>query len=322
MRMTQWAWLCTFSILSILSIVVSLCIGSTSIPMKLLFSSLIHHTDPIIQQIFFDLRLPRTLSAFITGGLLALAGSLMQVLLRNPLADPYALGISGGAAIFSMLFILVGCSLPWIVTGAWLGSLLSFLFIYTLNRKQFSKDKVLLTGIALASGFSALLSFMLIVSNDKELHSILFWLLGDLSRAHLPIIECVILILGCIMSCILAPQLNIFVQGEFFAESLGIPPVQLKIQLYLLSSLLTAAACALAGTIGFIGLVVPHLFRLLCGFDHRFLLPGSVLLGGTLLTCADTMARSLFSPQQLPVGIMTALLGIPVMLILLQKSRT
>jgi iron complex transport system permease protein len=279
--------------------------------------------DPVIQQIVIHLRLPRTLAAFVTGGLLSLAGAMMQVLLRNPLADPYVLSISGGAAVASLVCILCGLTGYALMGGAWVGSFIATVLVFSLTRwkSAWQSDRVLLTGIALASGFSALISFILLISPDKELHGMLFWLLGDLSYAHLPILEMFILSTALILSLRFAKQLNLLVQGETQAKALGISTERLQIQIYFLTSLLTAAAVALAGCIGFVGLVVPHMFRLLWGYDHRWLLPGSVLLGGSLLTLADTFSRTLFAPQQLPVGIMMAMIGIPVFLFLLQKNH-
>lgn len=319
--MTPWIGLFTLIALAIVSLLISLSVGSTSIPFDQILSSILTQNPPLIREIVLDFRLPRTLSAFVTGGLLALAGALMQILLRNPLADPYILGVSGGSAIFSILFILLGVSPLWITMGAWAGGLLAFLFVLAFNQARIEADRIVLTGIALASGCSAILSFILIISNDQQLHGLLFWLLGDLSDARMPWFESIVLLVVTTLSFTLAPQFNILARGERFAQGLGLHTARLKLQLYIYSALLTAAAVALSGTIGFIGLAVPHVFRLSFGYNHRFLIPGSVLLGGILLTLADTLARSVFAPQQLPVGILTALLGIPILLFLLHKNR-
>ncbi|EKD73990.1 MAG: hypothetical protein ACD_45C00118G0011 [uncultured bacterium] len=310
------------SILAAASILFSLFKGSTLISFQQLFNALPqHHHDSLTHKIIFDLRLPRTLAAFVSGSLLALAGAMMQILLRNPLADPYVLGISGGAAVASLLCMLCGLGGCWLTGSAWLGSLTAILLVFLLaNRKNtWQSHAILLTGIALASGFAALISFILLISPNTELRSMLFWLLGDLSYAHLPVVEACILLIGLIISIGLGKQLNILMQGELHAKALGIHTERLQMQIYLLSSLFTAAAVSLAGCIGFIGLIVPHLFRLLCGQDHRYLLPGCVLLGGSLLTIADTLSRIVFAPQQLPVGIVMTLLGVPIFLALLQR---
>lgn len=321
---TKSRWIAALLLLSTASIFYSLFKGSTLISIYQLFAALFQHNQSLTSEIILNFRLPRTFSAFVTGGLLGLAGAMMQVLLRNPLADPYVLGISGGAATMSLLCLLCGLTGFWLTGGAWVGSLIAILLVFAFNKKQsvWNTQRVLLTGIALASGFSALISCILIMSSEKELHGMLFWLLGDLSFAHMPFLESIILLIGLILSLGLAKQLNILGRGEKEAKSLGIPTTRLQIQLYFLSALLTAAAVALAGCIGFIGLIVPHAFRLLCGYDHRLLLPGCVLLGGSLLTIADTLSRTLFAPQQIPVGIVMTLIGIPVFLFLLHKNSS
>ncbi len=271
--------------------------------------------------IFFHLRLPRTLSAFVCGALLALSGSLMQLLLQNPLADPYALGISGGAALMTLIMMLFGISGSWLIGGAWLGSLITIAFILLINYQQrFQTHALLLTGIALACGFSACISFILLISPQTTLHNMLFWLSGDLNGASMPTLACWILFVGFVMCYWLAPGFNLIGRGEQEARALGLSSEKYQFALFLLSSLFTAAAVTLAGCIGFIGLMVPHVTRLFKHDDHRILLPVSALLGGALLTFADTFARTLFAPQQIPVGILIALLGVPCFVWLLRKT--
>lgn len=307
--------LITLSILALLAIVLSLDKGSIYFSLRQVFS------DPLSHEVLFSIRLPRTLCAFVTGGLLALAGALMQLLLRNPLADPYALGTSGGAALVTMLLLWIGVSEFWLTAGAWFGSLFSMLLVFFLAQAfLWNTQRVLLTGIALASGFSAVMSLILLLSPEHELRNMLFWLMGDLSYARAPLFEAVILCVGLFASFRLSGQLMILMRGENEAKTLGIATKKLHIQLYLLSSILTAAAVTLAGCIGFVGLIVPHVLRLMKVYDPRALFPLCVLAGGTLVTAADMLARTLFSPQQLPVGIMMALLGIPIFLFLLQKN--
>lgn len=319
---TKFNMLMGLLIIAIVSIFFSIAKGSTSISLSQLLEAFTTPENSMIYQIIVELRIPRTLSAFVTGGLLAMSGVIMQILLRNPLADPYILGISGGAACASLLCLFFGLAGYWLTGAAWLGSLCVMAIILALSKKYHSWDseKVLLTGVALTSGFSAFISFILMISTDKELHSMLFWLLGDLSYAHKPFFESTILFIAVLLGLGLAKQLNVLARGNREAESLGIQLSSLHKQLYVLCSLLTATAVALAGCIGFVGLIVPHVLRLLGGYDHRWLIPSSVLLGGTLLTMADTFSRYLFAPQQLPVGMMMAFLGIPVFLWLLNKK--
>lgn len=311
----RFQFFCIF-LLFFFSFFLSLSKGSTSLSLhQLLFTDFEQ-----FQTIILQFRLPRTLTAFVCGALLALAGSLMQLLLRNPLADPYVLGISGGAALFTLLMMLFGISEYWLMGGAWLGSLLTIILILILARKhQFQSHALLLAGIAIACGLSACISLILLLTPDASIRSMLFWLSGDLNSTHIPWLGITVLTIGLITCMLLAPGLNVFSRGEKEAQALGLPSKKYRVILYILSSLFTATAVTLAGCIGFIGLIIPHLTRLLIGSDHRITIPISVLLGGSLLMLADTLARTLIAPQQLPVGILTAILGVPIFVGLLQR---
>lgn len=309
-------------LLGVFSIACSFCLGSISIPFHHLLSGLNSQHPNEIHDILYLIRIPRTLTAFITGSLLGLAGGLMQILLRNPLADPYILGVSGGAAISTLLLLLLGVDGIYLTGGAWTGALLTIFLVFILSHsnKVWNNQRILLTGVACASGFSAFISFILLISPDKELRSMLFWLMGDLSYAHIPLKESVLLIAALGMCIWLGPQLNILLRGEKEACALGINTKRLNITLYFISSGLTATAVTLGGCIGFVGLIVPHILRLLDFHDQRLLLPAAALLGGSLLTFADLLSRCIWSPQQLPVGIMMVMLGVPIFLALLHKT--
>lgn len=292
-----------------ISLLVSLCKGSTPLAWHTLFT----HDYAQFNTILLKLRLPRTLTAFTSGALLALSGSLMQLLLQNPLADPYVLGISSGAAFFTLLLILLGAPFNWLLLGAWVGSLLTSALILALARQhRWQIHTLLLTGIAIAGAFSAGISLILLISPENNLHSMLFWLTGDLNDTQLSLTNLVILLAGIIISWLLAPGLNLLAQGNDAAFSLGVPVTRYRIVIFLLSSLFAAAAVTQAGTIGFVGLIVPHVARKLVGFNHRIMLPIAVLLGGSLVTLADTIARSAIAPQQIPAGIIVSLFGIPI----------
>ena len=181
---------------------------------------------------------------------------------------------------------------------------------------------MLLTGVVIAAGWGAVIGFLLAISPAQGLRGMLFWLMGDLSHAGLPVIPGTILLAGLVVALAIARSLNLLTRGNLAAQSLGVPVHALQPVIYLLASLLTATAVTLAGTIGFVGLIVPHMLRLGGVRDHRMLLPAAVLLGGTLLVVADTLARTLLAPRQLPVGILTALVGVPLFLALLHHSRT
>jgi iron complex transport system permease protein len=270
-----------------------------------------------------ELRLPRALSAFAVGGLLALSGALLQVLLRNPLADPYVLGVSGGAAVAALLSMLGGLGIGWVRGNAFLGALLSMLIVFGLSRlgSVWTQNRLLLTGVVIAAGWGALISLILALAPAAQVQGMLFWLIGDLSYATQPAMALAAMLAGLAVSLWFARALNLLLRGENTAAVLGENPARLRFAIYLVASLLTAMAVTLAGSVGFVGLVIPHILRLLGGSDHRFLLPACVLLGGGFLTVADTLARSLTAPAQLPVGVITALLGVPVFLYLLVRSR-
>lgn len=297
----------------------SLSIGATELWRALLGG----HDNATAYLVIHELRLPRALSAFAVGGLLALSGALLQVLLRNPLADPYVLGISGGAAVATLLSMLAGLGAGWLRGNAFLGAMLSMLIVFGLSRagSAWTQNRLLLTGVVVAAGWGAVISLILVVAPAAQVQGMLFWLIGDLSYASQPGVAFVALMAGLAVSLWLARPLNLLMRGESVAATLGENPARLRLIIYFLASLLTAMAVTLAGSIGFVGLVIPHILRLSGGADHRFLLPASVLLGGGFLTVADTLARSGAAPMQLPVGVLTALLGVPVFLFLLARTR-
>lgn len=276
------------------------------------------------QSIILELRLPRALTAFCVGGLLALAGTLMQVLLRNPLADPYVLGTSGGAAVGALGAILLGLGGVWMMTGAMAGALFSILLVFGLahGTGDWSPPRLILTGIVVAAGWGALIAFILTISPDRDLRGMLFWLMGDVGDTHWPRAGLIVLPLALAAATLVARQLNVLAHGEVQATALGVSVNALRVTIYGLASLTTAIAVTLAGSVGFVGLVVPHMLRLMGARDHRILLPGAVIGGGTLLLLADTAARTLFAPRQLPVGILTAFIGVPMFLYLLYKTRS
>lgn len=276
------------------------------------------------ETLLFDIRLPRAISAFAIGGLLALSGMLLQALLRNPLADPYVLGVSGGASVGALAALTLGLGMALTHAGAFAGAMVSMLLVFGLGRLRGSGDTLglILTGVIVAAGWGALISLMLVITPDTNIQGMLFWLMGDLGQAIHYQPALVLLFIGLAVAWLLARPLNLLIRGEKTVAALGTHPVRLRITVYLLASILTGAAVSLGGNIAFIGLVTPHLLRLAGSNDHRILVPHCVLLGGSLLLLSDTIARSLLAPQQLPVGIITALIGIPLFLYLLLKSRT
>ncbi len=285
---------------------------------------LIGADDPLARAVVVELRLPRALAAFAAGGLLALAGALMQALLRNPLADPYVLGVSGGAAVGALLALALGFGALLLAPAAFVGALVSTLIVFALANGPGGRTptRLLLTGIVVASGWGAVIAFILSVAPEAGLRGMLFWLMGDLAQAGSPWPALAVLAAGGLLALTLARPLNVLLSGELQARALGVAVAPLRLTLFFLAALLTATAVSLAGSIGFVGLVVPHLIRLLAGSDHRVLLPATILAGGSLLLLADTAARTVISPQQLPVGVLTALLGVPLFLWLLHRGRS
>ena len=313
-------------LLTLASLLFSLASGSIAVSWQELLAAF-SGTDTgneLTRQVVLELRWPRTLAAFITGALLALAGGLMQVLLRNPLADPYVLGVSGGAATGALLAMLAGLGSLWLHGAAFSGALLSMLLVFGLSHGSgsWTTSRLLLTGIVVAAGWGAAIGLLLAISPEQGLRGMLFWLMGDLSNAAFPTGSLPVLLIGLIAAIGIGRSLNILAHGEQTAGALGINIKALRRFIYLLASLLTATAVTLAGSIGFVGLIVPHMLRLLGMRDHRLLLPAAALLGGSLLVVADTLARTILAPRQLPVGILTALVGVPVFLVLLHHSRS
>ena len=314
--------LAALAALALASLVAALLAGSYAVAPGAVWGALTGAGQDTAGAVVSGLRLPRALAAFACGGLLALAGALMQVLLRNPLADPYVLGISGGAAVGALLAMLAGLALAWINLLAFAGAFAAMLLVFGLARGDgsWTQTRLLLTGVIVAAGCSAVVALILSVAPEHQLRSMLFWLMGDLSHAGTPWPALLVLALGLAAALPLSRDLNLLARGDLIARTLGVRVRGLRGAVYVLASLLTAVAVTTAGSVGFVGLVVPHLVRLAVGNDQRVLLPAAALAGGSLLVIADTLARTVVAPQQLPVGVLTALLGVPVFLYLLSRQ--
>ncbi len=271
--------------------------------------------------VVLELRLPRAFSAFVVGGSLAVAGVMMQVLLRNPLADPYVLGVSGGSAAFALIVMLLGLPFSAVPIAATMGAGFSIVLLILLARASgdWGSSRLLLTGIVLASGWGALIGFFLSLGEANQIQGMLFWLMGDLRPEWPGFIRILVLLAVLIGGLIVARDLDLLLEGDLRARSLGLNTSALRLIILLAASLLTAASVTLAGPVGFIGLVVPHMMRLIIGSRHRLLIPVSALAGGTLLVIAEMIARTVIAPQQLPVGVITSFIGVPVFLYLLRR---
>src|SRR5574343_1718960 len=313
--------LASLSLLALASIGLALTVGSFQVSGADVLAALLGQEGGTAD-IVLQLRLPRALAGFACGGLLALAGALMQVLLRNPLADPYILGISGGAGVGALFAIMVGLPTLGIDGLAFAGALGAMFLVFGLAHGDgsWTQTRLLLTGVIVAAGCGALVALMLAIAEEHKLRGMLFWLMGDLGQSAQWWPAVLALAVALTLAMPFARELNLLSRGMMQAQALGVAVDRLRYAIYLLASLATAASVTTAGSIGFVGLVVPHLVRLSIGNDQRLLLPASVLAGGSLRVRADTLARTVIAPQQLPVGVLTAWIGVPVFLFLLSRQ--
>jgi iron complex transport system permease protein len=281
-------------------------------------------TDPE-RTIIFSIRLPRVVFAAIVGAALSMAGVVFQALLRNPLADPYILGISGGSAVGAIIGIVVGISaIPFAVpAAAFLGAVLTIILVFGIAEagRALPSNILLLAGVVVNAFFSAVIMFLISISSNMELHSIMFWLMGDLSLASGDelLLSSLFLFFGFIVIYAYARSMNLVVTGEEVALQLGVEVEKTKKILLITTSLITAMAVSIGGIIGFVGLMVPHMVRMMFGSDHRLLIPAATLFGAVFLVFADTLARTIMAPSELPVGVITAICGAPYFIYLLRK---
>lgn len=311
------------AILLLVAVTFALVSGSADISVAEVWQSLFGNAPESTHKVIIDLRLPRALTAFGVGGLLAVAGVLMQVLLRNPLAEPYILGTSGGAAVAALLAMMLGSGATLVDLSAFAGAMVATLLVFSIAQGtgNWTPTRLLLTGVVLAAGFSAATTLLLALSPDQNLRGMLFWLVGDLSFSYAPAQSLWLLAVITAAGLMAARHLNVLARGDLQAAIVGLPVAGFRLIIFAVTALATAISVTTVGVIGFIGLVVPHLIRILAGSDHRIVLPASALAGGTLLIIADTLARTVLAPRQLPVGALTAAIGVPLFLILMSRSR-
>lgn len=304
------------------SLFVALLFGAFPISAVQVFDSILFPILGIVQDVIWKLRLPRALAAFACGGLLATAGVLLQVLLRNPLADPYILGVSGGAALGALSALLFGAGLVFTNLAALAGALGAIAIVFALSFRagDWNLHRLLLTGVVLSAGFSAVISLMLVLAPQAQLKGMLYWLMGDLSHATASGEAWLLLAALLLAFTLWAGSLNALALGALKARALGVAVTRLQAAIYFGAALGTVAAVLLGGSIGFVGLMVPHALRLVGIHDHRRLLPAAALAGGSFVVLADTIARTAWAPQQLPVGVFTALIGVPALLYLLSRK--
>jgi iron complex transport system permease protein len=310
---------------AVASAIFALSLASGSLPLTIgeIVQSFDAQQPSIARDVVLELRLPRALSAFAVGGLLALAGAMLQVLLRNPLADPYVLGVSGGASVLALLAIMAGLPAAGVDGAAALGAFGACLLVFALAQGPggWTPTRLLLTGVVVAAGTGSIVSLLLALSDDTALRGMVFWLLGDLSRTERWEWLVSLLLVATVTGALLGRHLNVLARGATQAASVGMNVRRFQILLFMLSSLLTGVAVSAAGSIGFVGLVTPHIARLALGTDNRVVLPAAALLGGIMLMSADLASRMLLAPRQLPVGALTALVGVPLFLLLMSRQR-
>jgi iron complex transport system permease protein len=314
-------------------ILLSITMGSVRIPLlrsiRIVFQSIFGlkaEGNEAEQIIILSLRIPRTLLAGLVGAGLSVSGATFQALLRNPLADPYILGVSSGAAVGAIIAILLGLSssfgTPLI---SFCGALLTVIAVLYFGKQdgKIHPNTLLLTGVIIGSFLSALIMFFISLSQREELRTIIFWLMGDFSFSRPQAIFVILpyILLGTFFLYLRSRHLNLILLGEENAVQLGVDVERLKGIAYLFASLITAASVSVCGLIGFVGLIIPHSVRLVFGIDHRLLIPSSALVGASFLIASDTLARTLLAPIELPVGVITAAFGAPFFIYLLRTRK-
>ncbi len=328
--MNRWALVPILLGLLGLSVVLGVRFGSVPLSTAEVLAVLAGGGAPIARDIVLDLRLPRVLLGILVGGGLAMSGATFQALLRNPLAEPYILGISGGASVGAVLVLALG----WTVAGSWAlplaafaGALLAIAMVFgvaTATGRAMDVRVLLLAGVVVAAFFSACIALILSVSPARTVQSAVLWIMGSLASANWQsvVLTAAYTLPAAILLIGMARPLNLMAIGEETAYYLGADVERVKRWALLIAALITASGVAVAGVIGFVGLVVPHAVRLLAGSDHRSLLPLSFLAGGTFLTMADLVARLTLAPREIPIGVVTAFVGVPFFLLLLRRSLT
>jgi iron complex transport system permease protein len=296
--------------------------GSTGIGVRPALAALFGDAAEPARTVVLELRAPRLLSAFTIGALLALAGVLLQALFRNPLADSYVLGVSGGSSVGALFALLLGASLWAVQCSAALGAMLTTFLVLGLARGG-ATVRVLLTGVVIASACGALVTLVLVLADNGQLRGMMFWLAGDLGWAAQPWLMAGSALLATLLVTLISRPLDVLATGETTAQSLGLDLIRWRVAIVVFAGALTAGAVIQGGSIGFIGLVIPHFVRLAFGTSaHRVVVPAAALAGGTLLAAADLVARTVAAPRQLPVGAIMALLGVPMFLVLLRRLET
>ncbi len=322
--------LALLALIVVAAVALSLSFGASGIGPGDLWRALSGSGDPTTRSILFQLRLPRAALAALVGGALGLTGCTFQALLRNPLAEPYVLGVSGGAAVGAVAVVVtgIGVALPWMLPlGAFLGAVAAMALVLEVARRaspgRMDTRVLILSGVIIGAFFNAVILLLLSMADVESFRSAIFWMMGNLSGADWGSTGLLALLLvpGAVAVLSLARAFNLLSRGEEVAFYLGASVQRVKLTAYLAASLMVAAAVAAGGVIGFVGLIVPHAVRLAWGNDHRLLLPASFLAGTAFLLLADTIARLVVAPAELPTGVVTAVAGVPFFVALLLRGR-
>jgi iron complex transport system permease protein len=320
--MATWRGLAALVALAAAVFLTSLLLGSSGISAGRIAMALLGGGDDAARTVVTVVRLPRVLAAFGVGSLLAVSGVLLQALFRNPLADPYVLGVSGGAAVGALLALLAGAAAVSVQTAATAGALGAVAAVYFLARNG-GTPRLLLTGVVLASACGAVISVLLALADSSRVRGMVFWLAGDLEWAFSPWTSALAAVGAAAIALLFGRPLNVLAAGELRARSVGLEVEIWRSLVFLVCAVLTGIAVVSAGTVGFVGLITPHAVRLIFRTgDHRIVAPAAALAGGTLLASADLVARTIASPRQLPVGAIMAIVGAPLFILLLRgKGR-
>ncbi len=310
------------------ALLMGLSLGSTHAGFDAIVKTLRGHnsSDPMLRAIVWHIRLPRVLLAALVGAALSAGGLVFQALLRNPLAEPYILGISGGSAIGAIIGIILGFSrFPGVTVMAFAGSMCTLILVMIISSGQsiLKKDSLLLAGVMVNAFCSAVIMFLLSITQDARLHNIIFWLMGDMSMTDLKQVGILsaILIPGFILIFCLSHAMNLLLMGREMAMSMGLRLKTITVTLLVATSFMVSATVSHCGLIGFVGLVIPHLLRMVLGPDHRVLVPACILGGGAYMVFCDLLARTLPQQGEMPVGVITALIGAPLFIVLLKRSN-
>lgn len=316
----------SLSIILLFAVFLGLLAGSTKIDPTDVIRILFNRGNSTPDSIIWLIRFPRVILAAIVGATLSLGGLVFQAILRNPLAEPYILGISGGSAIGAIIGILMGFTrFPGVFFCAFAGSMTTLVFVLFMGSggAYLKKDSLLLSGVILNAFCSAIITFLISMSHDHKIHNILFWLMGDLSLADMRQAGILLLLVfPCfVMIFRFSNSMNLLVMGKELARTMGVNTTLITLSLLVTTSLMVSATVSYCGLLGFVGLVMPHLLRMILGPDHRVLVPACIIGGGAYMIICDLLARTIPEQGEMPTGVITAMIGAPLFIFLLKRSR-